>query len=118
MKASADRVAINNAPVYGSIGPEFTIQGQPCLPLRFWTDGSIAVNFVQLKMTSGFASLTARQELFEKLNAIPGVMLKADANEKQGFFRLAALSADQGASFLKAMDWMAAKLRAPAALAA
>ena len=64
MKAKADRIAID-ARVYRSIGPEFMIQGQPCSPLRFWTDGSIAVNFVQLKMTPAFASPTARLELFE-----------------------------------------------------
>ena len=48
----------------------------------------------------------------DRLNAIPGVTIQPDAIEKQSTIRLATLSADQGASFLKAMDWMAEKFRA------
>ncbi len=48
----------------------------------------------------------------DRLNAIPGVTIPPDAIEKQSTIRLASLSADQGASFLKAMDWVVEKLRA------
>ena len=85
---------------------------EPCLPVRVWTDGGVPVSFSQLKRTPAFAAPAARQELMDKLNAIPGVTIQPKAIEKQSTIRLATLSADQGASFLKAMDWMAEKLRA------
>ncbi len=50
-----------------------------------------------------------------RLNAIPGVTIRPDAIEKQSTIRLASLSADQGASFFKVMDWVVEELRgAPA----
>jgi hypothetical protein len=48
----------------------------------------------------------------DRFNAIPGVTIQPEAIEKQSTIRLATLSGDQGASFLKAMDWMAERLRA------
>jgi hypothetical protein len=64
-----------------------------------------------LKRTPGFAAPAARQELMDGLNAIPGVTIRPDAIEKQSTIRLASLSADQGASFLKVMDWVVEELR-------
>jgi hypothetical protein len=46
------------------------------------------------------------------MNAIPAVTIRPDMLEKQTLFRLASLAPDQGASFLKIMDWVAEKLRA------
>ena len=48
----------------------------------------------------------------DRLNAIPGVTIRPDAIEKQSTIRLASLSVDQGAGFLKIMDWVVEKLRA------
>jgi hypothetical protein len=68
-----------------------------------------------LKRTPAFAAAAARQELMDRLNAIPGVTVRPDAIEKQSTIRLASLSADQGAGFLKVMDWVVEMLReAPA----
>jgi hypothetical protein len=68
-----------------------------------------------LKRTPAFAAATARQELMDRLNAIPGVTIRPGAIEKQSTVRLASLSSDQGASFLKVMDWVVGELRdAPA----
>jgi hypothetical protein len=43
------------------------------------------------------------------------VTIQPEAIEKQSTIRLATLSADQGASFLKIMDWVVEKLRAASA---
>jgi len=115
IRAKADRVIFNDAPTYGSIAAEFNVASEACMPIRVWTDGGIPISFSQLKRTPAFAAPAARQELMDRLNAIPGVTIRPDAIEKQSTIRLPSLSADQGASFLKVMDWMVEKLRtAPA----
>src|SRR5579872_5621241 len=38
--AKADRAVFNDAPNVGSAGPEFVVGDEPCLPMRFLTDGS------------------------------------------------------------------------------
>lgn len=111
IKARADRAVFNDAPSFGSIGPEFKTGDEACVPMRLWTDGSLPVCFNQLKRTSVFAADSARQELMDRLNTIPGVMIPPDALEKQPYIRLAAVSADHGASFLEIMDWVCGKLR-------
>ena len=75
IKARADRAVFNDAPSFGSIGPEFKTGDEACVPMRLWTDGSLPVCFNQLKRTSVFAADGARQELMDRLNTIPGVMI-------------------------------------------
>jgi hypothetical protein len=111
MRAKADRVVFNDAPSYGCISAEFNVGSESCMPIRVWTDGGVPVSFSQLKRTPAFAAPAARQELMDRLNAIPGVTIRPDAIEKQSTIRLASLSADQGAGFLEVMDWVAEKLR-------
>lgn len=111
IRANADRVVFNDAPSYGCISAEFEVGSEPCLPVRVWTDGGVPVSFSQLMRTPAFAAPAARRELMDRLNAIPGVAIQPDAIEKQSTIRLVSLSADQGASFLKIMDWVAEKLR-------
>jgi hypothetical protein len=77
-----------------------------------WTDCSAAINFNQLMRTPAFSAGAVRHELTDKMNAIPAVTIRPDMLEKQTLFRLASLAPDQGASFLKIMDWVAEKLRA------
>jgi hypothetical protein len=86
--------------------------------MRLWTDGCLPICFNQLKRTTAFAAFAARQEVMDRLNALPGVAIPPDAIEKQPSTRLAALTADHGVGFLKIMDWVVDKLReAPAAAA-
>ena len=112
IRAKADRVVFNDAPTYGSIAAEFDVGSEACMPVRVWTDGGVPISFSQLKRTPAFAAAAARQELMDRLNAIPGVTIRPDAIEKQSTIRLALLSADQGAGFLTVMDWVVKKLRA------
>jgi len=111
MRAKADRVVFNDAPSYGCIAAEFNVGSEPCMPIRVWTDGGVPISFSQLKRTHAFAAAAARQELMDRLNAIPGVTIRPDAVEKQSTIRLATLSPDQGASFLEVMGWVVDKLR-------
>jgi hypothetical protein len=111
IRAKADRVVFNDAPSYGCISAEFNVDSEPCLLVRVWTDGGVPVSFSQLKRTPAFAASAARQELMDRLNAIPAVTIRPDAIEKQSTIRLATLSPDQGASFLEVMGWVVEKLR-------
>ena len=80
-------------------------------PTRDELTRSVQINFNQLARTHAFAEEATRQDLMDRLNAIPGVTLRSDALEKQPMLRLAALSADQGAGFFQVMDWMVERLR-------
>lgn len=111
MRAKADRVVFNDAPSYGCVSAEFNVGSVSCMPIRVWTDGGVPASFSQLERTPAFAAPAARRELLDWLNAIPGVTIQPDAIEKQSTIRLATLSGDQGASFLKIMDWVVEKLR-------
>ena len=116
--ARADRVLFNDAPSFGSIAPEFKTNPEACAPMRLWTDGGLPICFNQLKRTAAFAAPAARQELVDRLNALPGVMIAPDAIEKQPSVRLAAVAADHGVGFLKIMDWVVDRLREASAAAA
>ena len=111
IRAKADRVVFNDAPSYGCIAAEFNVGSEACIPIRVWTDGGVPVSFSQLKRTPAFSASAARQELMDRLNAIPEVTIRPDAIEKQSSIRLASLSADEGAGFLKVMDWVVEMLR-------
>ncbi len=75
IRAKADRVVFNDAPSYGCISAEFNLGSQACSPVRVWTDGGVPVSFSQLKRTPAFAAPAARQELMDRLNAIPGMTI-------------------------------------------
>jgi len=79
MRARADRVVFNDAPKYGSVGPEFIVGGESCPPMRIWTDGAAAINFAQLRWTPAFSALATREQLLDKLNAIPDVAIPGQA---------------------------------------
>jgi len=109
--SNADRVLFNDAPSVGAIAPYFETDSGSCQPIRLWTDGSFAIGFDRLKRTTAFSTVTARQELVERFNAIPGMAIPADGVEKQAYIRFASLSPDRGAAFLKIMGWVVEQLR-------
>jgi hypothetical protein len=74
-KTNADRVLFNDAPNVGAIAPEFKTTSGPCAPMRLWSDCFFAFGFDRLKRTGAFSSLPAREELREKLDALPGVWI-------------------------------------------
>jgi hypothetical protein len=58
-------MAFNDAPTYGSATAEFDLGSETISLMRLWTDGGIAISFAELKLTSAFAELAARQELLD-----------------------------------------------------
>jgi hypothetical protein len=118
IKQTANRLDINDAPVLGSFGPEFSIDTQRFQVFRFWTDGSAAINFGQLKLSPAFASASARQTMVNRLNTIAKLGLQSDKIDGYSYFRLTALTADHGAGFLEVMSWVADELHQKPAVAA
>jgi len=111
MNERASRVLYTDSPTIGAAVAELDVAENPIAVMRVWTDGTAAVIFDQLMRTSAFATVHARRELAERLNAISAVpIVRAHALERQPYFCLTAVSADQGANFLAVMDWMTARL--------
>jgi hypothetical protein len=117
IKHKAGRLDVNDTPTTGSFGAEFLIGGQRCQVFRFWTDGSAAINFGQLKLTPTFASVAARKALVAKLNAAM-LGLQSDRIDGYSYFRLTTITVDHGAVFLKSMGWMVDELQQVPAAAA
>jgi hypothetical protein len=83
MKANADRLAFNDAPRFGSVAAEFDVGLETCALMRPWKEGRVAICFSQLRLTPAFVELADRQELLNRLNALPGQA------SKRGKFRAA-----------------------------
>ena len=58
-----------------------------------------------------FDDLGRRQQLLDRLNAVPGVRLPPDAVSKRKTIPLAGFTPDATAGFLAAMDWFVEELR-------
>jgi len=81
-----------------------------------WTYGRAATLFADLKKTSPFRDETLRNELRNRLSAIPGVVLPPDAIEKYPSLPLAALrEPDAQARFFDAFSWVIDECRRAAA---
>lgn len=77
-----------------------------------WTYGWIETQFSRLKILPPFDSLSLREELLAKLNAIPEVKLPPDSIDKRKLFVLSALdSSEKLNQFLHVMEWCVQKIK-------
>ena len=111
IKRRADRVAFNSNPVWGWIGAVFEKDGFEISLLRLHSDGSVAVYFEYMLGKPVFDDLARRQQLLDRLNAVPGVRLPPDAVSKRKTIPLADFTPDATAAFLAVMDWFVEELR-------
>jgi hypothetical protein len=109
----ADRVVFNSNPVWGWIGGVFSKNGVDIPLLRLHSDGSVAVYFEYMLGKPVFDDLGRRQQLLDRLNAVPGVRLPPDAVSKRKTIPLAGFTPEATAGFLAAMDWFVEELRTP-----
>ncbi|MCJ2011888.1 hypothetical protein [Methylobacterium sp. J-076] len=108
----ADRIAFNTNANFGALGAVFEKDGVGIPALRIFTDGTMAVYFEHMLGKPVFDDLELRQELLDRLNAVPGIRLPPDAVSKRKTIPLAGLSATSIDALLAAMDWFAATLHA------
>ncbi len=111
IRRRADRVAFNTNPVWGWMGSVFQKDGVEIPLVRVHVDGTVAVYFEYMLGKPVFDDLGRRQQLLDRLNAVPGIRLPPDAVSKRKTIPLAALTPEATTAFLGVMDWFVDELR-------
>lgn len=108
---SSDRVAFNTNPQGGWVGAEFQAGGTDIPLLRLHSDGSVAVYFAYMIGKPVFGDLNRRQQLLDRLNAVPGIKLPPDAVNKRKTIPLGSFTPASTTAFLDVMNWFVDQLR-------
>ena len=111
IRRRADRVQFNSNPVWGWMGAVFVKDDVEIPLVRAHVDGSVAVYFEYMLGKPVFDDLARRQDLLDRLNAVPGIRLPPDAISKRKGVPLAALTVESIMAFLGVLDWFVAELR-------
>ncbi len=83
--------------------------------IAVWTSGLIEIPFNWLRRTPPFDAESKRQELREKLNAVPGISIPESGIEKHPNVRLQVLTAPGALEqFLEALEWVEGEIRGQA----
>ena len=97
----------------GSVGLVVTENGVDHIPILLYTYGTAEIQFQHMKKKKPFDDTDRREELRERLNAINGVNVPADAIDRRPSIQLMALSNDEKLNqFLNVMEWCIRQLRA------
>ena len=107
----ANRVTYNSNPVWGWMGAVFEKDGAEIPLLRVHSDGSVAVYFEYMLHKPVFGDIARRQDLLDRLNAVPGVRLPPDAVSKRKTIALKGFTPAATSQFLAVMDWFVTELR-------
>jgi hypothetical protein len=101
---------------HGSVN--FSVSGAQgrCEPITLWDSGKsvqVSINVARLRQGTPFAEPGRCETLFDRLNAVPGLVLPPDAVRRQyPAFRLATLAPPAGRdAFLRVLEWLVADLR-------
>ena len=108
IKTSSDEVVFGRGAKDGSIGAAFRRGGSRFLALQLFSSGVVVLNFGYLKPP--FDDPGLRQGWVDRMKAVPGINLPADAGNKWPNIRLASISPQLNA-FIAAMDWLAGCLK-------
>lgn len=111
IRRRADRVAFNTNPVWGWMGAVFQKDGVEIPLVRVHVDGMVTVYFEYMLGKPVFDDLGRRQQLLDRLNAVPGVRLPPDAVSKRKSTPLSALTLEAVQAFLGVLDWFVEELR-------
>lgn len=115
IRANADEVVLGTNATWGSIGALFQRERANLLALRLWSDATAVVYFQHMLGKPVFGDPALRQELLDRLNAVPGIKLPADAVSKRKTIQLSGWTPETTTGFLAVMDWFMRTLRAPPA---
>jgi hypothetical protein len=98
--------------IYGSFFPVVDHGGNWYAPVAIGTSGIVEVQFHFFASKPPFDAEDKREELAQRLNAIPGVNIPLDAINRRPNFPLAVLSDDAALrAFLNTLDWFVAAVR-------
>jgi hypothetical protein len=92
----------------GSFVPTYDGKRNSYWLATFWTNGQVEIAFQWLRLRPPFDEIEMRQNLLERLNAIPGVSLPADSLDRRPSFMLDALGTNPNAAddLIGVYEWM------------
>jgi len=74
--------------------------------------GSIEIQFQWMRKKRPFDAVSKRQELREKLNAVPGIAIPEESIERRPNVPLQVLTAEGALDrFLEVLDWVVSEIR-------
>ncbi|MBM3981295.1 MAG: hypothetical protein FJ304_13600 [Planctomycetes bacterium] len=111
-KAKALRLWWGKGTSYGSCYPMLDLKGEEHWVVSVWTHGKVEIPFQWMLNRKPFGDEAMRLALRERLTAIPGVEIRADALARRPTLPLAALAEPARlAQFLAVWDWYLDQVR-------
>lgn len=96
----------------GSFTPVLDQDAKPYWPLTVYTYGRVEILFQYLTRPP-FDDVTKRQQFLDRLNAMPGVTISADALSRRPSIPLSTLTnPDSLKGFFESLDWCVSEVRA------
>jgi hypothetical protein len=97
---------------WGSFFPMVDHAGEQYWTIAVWTYGAIEIQFVYMKRKRPFEAETRRQELREKLNALPGIAIPMEGIDKMPSVPLRVLTPPGALDrFLEVLEWVVGEIR-------
>jgi hypothetical protein len=92
----------------GSFVPTYDGKDNSYWLTTFWTNGQVEMAFQWLRLRPPFDQIEMRQNLLERLNAIPGVSLPADSLDRRPSFMLDAFGTNPNSAdaLIGVYEWM------------
>lgn len=113
-KERCSRIWWGKGAKWGSFFPMFDLGDQSHFTFSAWTYKTIEIQFQNLKNRQPFSSKAMRERLLEKLNAIDGISIPADAIGRRPSIPLEVLAKEDSVKrFLDVMDWYLRRLQQP-----
>ncbi|HIH03828.1 MAG TPA: hypothetical protein HA263_08280 [Methanoregulaceae archaeon] len=96
----------------GSFAPVVVWKGTEYYPVFVWSSGVGDIQFQWLQYRPPFDAIEHRQELLDRLNAIPGISIPAGSLSRRPSFPLRALAPPQARSMFQAvLDWVISEVK-------
>jgi len=112
LKPRATRIWWGKGQQTGSVYPMFDDVGGKGYLISLWTNGKVEIPFGWMKRNPPFNDQAKRRELFDKFNAVPGIVLPADGFDHYPRFEIGAL-ADSAVldQFITVLEWAVGQIR-------
>ena len=105
------RIAWGRGKQYGTFYPTLDHEGIEHKPIQSWTDGSLYIEFGDLRTKLPFSVEPERLEFLRRLNKIPEISIPDEAKDKYPRIWLTTLNEITLEQFLGVLDWFVQKAR-------